>query len=159
MLPEKFYVSKSSPCCGKPCGSFDKICSCTGYGFTQFLFLFFCQQTGFHYYFQNFPLTGFFQNSNFLFHQIKPPVFYPAQIDDHIKFTGSVGNGVSDFKFFYSRGIITIGKTNDGADFHSVSQIFPRLLHIRRRNADGSSAIFQCVLTNLLNFLPGGCLI
>ena len=82
----------------------------------------------------------------------------PAEVDDHVDLGGHEALGCG--------GVIAVGEADDRADGQLakavvllLGNIVRGVVHIGLRDADARAAVFDAVVTDLLDVLPGGSLL
>ena len=91
-------------------------------------------------------------------HLVIQAILHPADVDDHVDLGRAVGHGVGRLEAFGGGGVVAVGEADDGADGDPAGHIFRRLLHIAGGDADAGAAIFDAVIADGLDLLPGGAL-
>ena len=95
----------------------------------------------------------------------------PAEVDDHVDLGRAVVHGVGGLKALGGGGVVAVGRVavgeaDDRADGQLAEAIVLLLgdvvrgvIHIGLRDADARAAVFDAVVTDLLDVLPGGGLL
>ena len=90
----------------------------------------------------------------------------PAEVDDHVDLGRAVGDGGLGLHALDAAGRVAVGEADDRADGQLAEAIVLLLgdvvrgvVHIGLRNADARAAVFDAVVTDLLDILPGGGLL
>ena len=91
-------------------------------------------------------------------HLVIQAILHPADVDDHVDLGRAVGHGVGRLEALGGGGVVAVGEADDGADGDPAGHIFRRLLHIAGGDADAGAAIFDAVIADGLDLLPGGAL-
>ena len=90
----------------------------------------------------------------------------PAEVDDHVDLGRAVGDGGLGLHALDAAGRVAVGEADDRADGQLaeavvllLGNIVRGVVHIGLRDADARAAVFDAVVTDLLDVLPGGGLL
>ena len=90
----------------------------------------------------------------------------PAEVDDHVDLGRAVGDGRLSLHALDAAGRVAVGEADDRADGQLAKAVVLLLgnivcgvIHIGLRDADARAAVFDAVVTDLLDVLPGGGLL
>ena len=94
------------------------------------------------------------------------PLLDPAEVDDHVDLGRAVSDGGLGLHALDAAGRVAVGEADDRADGQLAEAIVLLLgdvvrgvIHIGLRDADARAAVFDAVVTDLLDVLPGGGLL
>ena len=155
MLLHQLHILEGCSRCRKAGRGLDEVRSALRHHLAHPDLLFLRKKTGLNDHLQNMISHGLLNLPDFIQDLVIKSVLNPADIDDHIHLGRSVFNGISCLEHLGGRRGIPVREPDHHADRNLPLHVFHRLFRVRRRNADAGGSVFDRIVTDRPDLLPG----